>query len=206
VAAQRYASIVDVHVILRRGGRVLLLRRAGETYASGQLCLPSGHMEQGESIVQAAVRETYEGTSAPLGRHRLMGHPGQARQRVRHRGARRGPGAGARPPGRDRGADRVHRGQRRIRTGLPQARLRPQRPARRAPQRCRPRHRIPAPPRPLRLGKPCPARPDHRHRPRAVPAYARPARLRGPGMRRTPATGQRQLTRQCTAPPAEETA
>jgi hypothetical protein len=42
--------------------------------------------------------------------------------------------------------------------------------------------------------------------PRAVPAYARPGRLRGPGMRRTPATGQRQLTRKCTAPPAEETA
>ena len=37
--AQRYASIVDVHVILRRGGKVLLLRRAGDTYASGQLCL-----------------------------------------------------------------------------------------------------------------------------------------------------------------------
>jgi 8-oxo-dGTP diphosphatase len=35
----RYASIVDVHVILRRGGRILLLRRAGDTYASGQLCL-----------------------------------------------------------------------------------------------------------------------------------------------------------------------
>ena len=66
MAAQRYASIVDVHVILRRGGRVLLLRRAGETYASGQLCLPSGHMEQGESIVQAAVRETYEETSIAL--------------------------------------------------------------------------------------------------------------------------------------------
>jgi hypothetical protein len=34
MSAQRYASIVDVHVILRRGGG--LLRRAGDTYASGQ--------------------------------------------------------------------------------------------------------------------------------------------------------------------------
>jgi 8-oxo-dGTP pyrophosphatase MutT (NUDIX family) len=42
VPAQRYASIVDVHVILRRGGKVLLLRRSGDTYAAGQLCLPSG--------------------------------------------------------------------------------------------------------------------------------------------------------------------
>jgi hypothetical protein len=47
---ERYASIVDVHVILRRDGGILLLRRAGDTYASGQLCLPSGHMEEGESI------------------------------------------------------------------------------------------------------------------------------------------------------------
>ena len=28
---ERYASIVDVHVILRRGGRILLPRRAGDT-------------------------------------------------------------------------------------------------------------------------------------------------------------------------------
>ena len=89
MAAQRYASIVDVHVILRRGGRVLLLRRAGETYASGQLCLPSGHMEQGESIVQAAVRETYEETSIALDlaalRHVLSIHqrnPGTGHARI----------------------------------------------------------------------------------------------------------------------------
>jgi 8-oxo-dGTP diphosphatase len=56
----RFASVIDVHVILRRAGRVLLLRRAGDVYASGQFCLPSGHMEQGESIYQAAVRETLE--------------------------------------------------------------------------------------------------------------------------------------------------
>jgi 8-oxo-dGTP diphosphatase len=89
VAAQRYASIVDVHVILRRGGKVLLLRRAGDTYASGQLCLPSGHMEQGESIVQACVRETYEETGITLDpaalRHVLSIHqrnPGTGHARI----------------------------------------------------------------------------------------------------------------------------
>ena len=35
----RFTSIIDVHVILRRAGRILLLRRAGNVYASGQLCL-----------------------------------------------------------------------------------------------------------------------------------------------------------------------
>jgi len=62
----RFASVIDVHVILRRAGRVLLLRRAGDVYASGQLCLPSGHMEPGESICQAAVRETFEETGIVL--------------------------------------------------------------------------------------------------------------------------------------------
>jgi hypothetical protein len=39
VATERFASIIDVHVILRRAGRVLLLRRTGNVYATGQLCL-----------------------------------------------------------------------------------------------------------------------------------------------------------------------
>ena len=33
----RYRSIVDVHVILRREGKILLLRRAGNVYATGML-------------------------------------------------------------------------------------------------------------------------------------------------------------------------
>lgn len=66
MAAERYVSVVDVHVILRRGGMILLLRRAGDTYASGQLCLPSGHVEEGESVLAAAARETFEETGITL--------------------------------------------------------------------------------------------------------------------------------------------
>jgi 8-oxo-dGTP diphosphatase len=66
MSAERYASIVDVHVILRRGTRILLLRRTGDAWASGQLCLPSGHLEEGESILGAAVRETREETGIVL--------------------------------------------------------------------------------------------------------------------------------------------
>jgi hypothetical protein len=44
MSPERYASIVDVHVILRRSGRILLLRRSGETWATGQPCLPSVHL------------------------------------------------------------------------------------------------------------------------------------------------------------------
>jgi 8-oxo-dGTP diphosphatase len=89
VPAQRYASIVDVHVILRRGGLILLLRRAGDTFASGQLCLPSGHVEEDESVLAAAVRETLEETGIvldPAGvRHVLSIHqrnPGTRHARI----------------------------------------------------------------------------------------------------------------------------
>ena len=89
MAPDRYASIVDVHVILRRGGRILLLRRAGDTYASGHLCLPSGHMEEGESTLAAAARETLEETGITLNpetlRHVLSIHqrnPGTRHARI----------------------------------------------------------------------------------------------------------------------------
>jgi 8-oxo-dGTP pyrophosphatase MutT (NUDIX family) len=62
----RFTSIADAHVILRRDGKILLLRRAGNVYASGQLCLPSGHLEQGENILQTAIRETREETGIAL--------------------------------------------------------------------------------------------------------------------------------------------
>lgn len=55
-----------MHVILRREGRILLLRRAGNVYASGQLCLPSGHLEAGENVLRAAIRETDEETGIAL--------------------------------------------------------------------------------------------------------------------------------------------
>jgi 8-oxo-dGTP diphosphatase len=56
----RYRSIIDAHIVLRRSGMILLGRRAGDVYASGQYGLPSGHLEQGESILDAVVRETEE--------------------------------------------------------------------------------------------------------------------------------------------------
>ena len=62
----RFTSIIDVHVILRRAGKILLLRRAGNVYASGQLCLPSGHLEEGENILEACIRETKEETGIAL--------------------------------------------------------------------------------------------------------------------------------------------
>lgn len=59
-AKPRYRAIVDVHVLLVREGRLLLGRRAGTGYADGRWHLPSGHLEEGESVVEAAVREAHE--------------------------------------------------------------------------------------------------------------------------------------------------
>lgn len=58
----RHASIVDAHVVLRLDDKILLLRRAPGLYAAGQLCLPSGHHENGENITETAARELAEET------------------------------------------------------------------------------------------------------------------------------------------------
>lgn len=62
----RYTSIIDAHVLLWRDSRLLLLRRAGNVFATGKLCLPSGHLEKDESIVGTAIRETHEETGISL--------------------------------------------------------------------------------------------------------------------------------------------
>ena len=49
-----------VHVLLERGGRVLLMRRAGTGFFDFLYSLPGGHVEEGESLRMAAVREMRE--------------------------------------------------------------------------------------------------------------------------------------------------
>ena len=65
--ADRYRTVVDVYVLLRRpDGMILLLERSGTGYADGQLCPPSGHLEAGESVARCAVREAYEETGVGI--------------------------------------------------------------------------------------------------------------------------------------------
>ena len=49
-----------VHVLLERGGLVLLMRRAGTGFFDGLYSLPGGHVEEGESLRTTAVREMRE--------------------------------------------------------------------------------------------------------------------------------------------------
>lgn len=55
-----YTSVVDALVILVRDDRVLLAQRQGTGYADGWWNLPSGKLEEGETIAQAAIREANE--------------------------------------------------------------------------------------------------------------------------------------------------
>lgn len=49
-----------MHVLCEAAGRVLLMRRAGTGFFDGLYSLPGGHVEPGESVLQAAVRELSE--------------------------------------------------------------------------------------------------------------------------------------------------
>ena len=49
-----------VHVLLHADGALLMMRRAGTGFFDGLYSLPGGHVEEGESVLQAAVRECRE--------------------------------------------------------------------------------------------------------------------------------------------------
>lgn len=61
-AMTRVGIPTGVHVICERDGSVLLMRRAGTGFFDGLFSLPGGHVEQGESVRQAAARELREET------------------------------------------------------------------------------------------------------------------------------------------------
>lgn len=51
-----------VHVMLEHEGRVFMMRRAGTGFFDGLWSLPGGHVEQGESLRDTAIRELIEET------------------------------------------------------------------------------------------------------------------------------------------------
>jgi len=57
---ERFKAAVAVYALLRRDERVLLLRRAGSGFHDGELSLPAGHVDEGESALAAVVREVAE--------------------------------------------------------------------------------------------------------------------------------------------------
>jgi len=57
---ERHKSIIAVYLILREGPKTLLLQRANTGYRDGQYGLPAGHVDAGEPIIDAMVREAKE--------------------------------------------------------------------------------------------------------------------------------------------------
>ena len=62
---------VAVHVFFLRGDTVLLLRRLNTGYEDGKLSVVAGHLEPGETVTQAALRESREEVGLDLSPDRL---------------------------------------------------------------------------------------------------------------------------------------
>lgn len=67
--APRHRTPVDVLVLLIGDGKVLLTERAGGIYLTGHWALPGGHVDAGEDVMSAAIREVREevGVEIPPG-------------------------------------------------------------------------------------------------------------------------------------------
>jgi 8-oxo-dGTP diphosphatase len=60
-AAHRFRVVPAVYLLLRREGQVLLQLRAGTGFMDGHWAAgAAGHVEPGESVLEAAVREAHE--------------------------------------------------------------------------------------------------------------------------------------------------
>ena len=69
---ERHRIIPASYVILRDGNKILLQRRCNTGYEDGNYGLVSGHVEAGETYMQAIIRETKEEAGIVL-------HPGDLR-------------------------------------------------------------------------------------------------------------------------------
>lgn len=56
----RYPTLTAVLVLLERDGKYFFIRRANTGWNDGRLTLPSGHVDKGETVKQAAVKEVKE--------------------------------------------------------------------------------------------------------------------------------------------------
>lgn len=56
----RHTFIVSINIILEEENKILLLRRANTSWMEGFYNLPAGHVEEGETPTQCAIRELKE--------------------------------------------------------------------------------------------------------------------------------------------------
>jgi 8-oxo-dGTP diphosphatase len=60
IAKERFKLVSAVHLFLLRGDQVLLLRRFNTGYEDGNYSVPAGHLDGGEEVKAAAIREATE--------------------------------------------------------------------------------------------------------------------------------------------------
>lgn len=57
---KRFEVPVAVHIIIKKDDKILFQRRKNTKFGDGNLCLPAGHLENGESVYGAIIREVKE--------------------------------------------------------------------------------------------------------------------------------------------------
>lgn len=57
---ERHKAVPAVYLFLKKDGRIFLMRRMNTGYEDGNYMVPSGHVEKGESLTDAMIRETME--------------------------------------------------------------------------------------------------------------------------------------------------
>jgi len=57
---------VTVHLLFFRDDQILVLRRFNTGYADGQYSVPAGHLDGGETVMEAAAREAEEEVGVKL--------------------------------------------------------------------------------------------------------------------------------------------
>lgn len=57
---ERFKLVTAVHLLLVKEGKILLLRRFNTGWADGQYSVPAGHLDGGETMMQAMIREARE--------------------------------------------------------------------------------------------------------------------------------------------------
>ncbi len=69
---QRSTCFASSQVIFRRDGKILLMRRCNTGYLDGMYGLAAGHIDSGETAIQAAIREAAEETDIQLNENDLV--------------------------------------------------------------------------------------------------------------------------------------
>src|SRR5690606_8429956 len=60
VLSMKHTRRVGSNILVIRDNKILLLRRVNTGWGDGELIMPGGHSEEGETARQTAVRETQE--------------------------------------------------------------------------------------------------------------------------------------------------